>query len=280
MIGVRHLQKVIGYNGQHVTFKQIKKDGMRLLVRNHPDGRVDALTRNGKSDHWPELKPILGMREILKRVPKGSALDCELYVPMQHATSVITHIKAHSPQLRLSCFAVPLWAGSDLRRGLWTSVETVLVTAGLSHVVSETTPVKMPVDVGFWKEEARRAGVEGYVFKREHYAGWYRVKPDETVDVVVMDTTMSTSDSFYGGLKALIVGVYTDGELRRLANVGSGFEADYRMTVDRKELVGRVAEVMFDSLAANGSLRFPRFIRWRDDKAPGECESCQLDHLR
>jgi hypothetical protein len=246
-------------------------------------GEYDAYTRNGKTDHWNDLKfneaPWV---EGVLRMPVGTALDCELFVPGKQATDVITAIKERDSILSVSLFAVPWWAGQDARE--WSFDRVSEVTAGNYHLelmetktLSEVPAALTESQIAAMKRKATADGSEGWVVKLDHYSGWWKVKPCKTVDCVVMKTTMSLSESFAGGLKAVEVGVYDEaGQLVKIASVGTGFDADYRMTVDRKSLVGRVCEVSYDSLASKGMLKFPRFVRWREDKNAKECTHEQL----
>jgi len=51
-------------------------------------------------------------------------------------------------------------------------------------------------------------------------------------------------------------------------NVGSGFDDDMRVQVwdNRDEYVGMTAEVRYQEITPDGSLRFPTFVCWRTDK--------------
>ena len=69
-------------------------------------------------------------------------------------------------------------------------------------------------------------------------------------------------------------------EIIEIAKVGTGFDGDYRYSVDPKKLFGRVAEIGYQSLGAKGRLKFPKFLRWRDDeKKKNECLIDQLEIL-
>ena len=90
----------------------------------------------------------------------------------------------------------------------------------------------------------------------------------------------SFSSTHFGGLQGINIAVYKDNKVHDLGQVGSGFDLEYRKSLDtkekRNELIGKVCEVAFDSIAANGKLRFPRFIRWRTDK---NLKSCTMEQF-
>lgn len=258
MITHHDLLRPKNYNGQEFSFVQRKFDGMRILIR--VGMRIEAITRDGKSDHWPMIGRFFPW---VSRLPANTCLDCELYVPNEHATSVITHIVEETGKLELVAFAIPTWKGTDLRP---RPIEDIARIASDWRI-----PFAMPRFDDRAPEallaEARAMRWEGFVLKQGHYDGWFKLKPKQTCDLVVQGYDISTSDTHFGGLKAIKVGIGKT----ELASVGSGFTAEFRATVDPASLIGRVCEVEFDSLAARGKLKFPRFLRWRDDKSPQEC---------
>lgn len=274
IFGTADLLRPIEYDAQPVTFVQAKHDGLRALVIRERGGEVHVLSREGKTDFWPKLMAIPHIAGQILRLPEMTAVDCELDAPGVQATEIKTLVNNADHRLRLTAFALPVFSGVDLRNRDWSVAAGHLVH--LSFPVVETFAVGGEIDVAALVERARANGLEGYVAKRGHYAGWYKIKPVRTVDCVVISTTLSTSDSFSGGLKAVQVGVFENGQLKQIASVSSGFEAGYRLSVDRDSLVGQVCEIAYDSIAGKGQLKFPRFVRWRDDKPAPECTADQL----
>lgn len=275
------LLRAKNYAGQPVRYVQRKYDGLRLLVRvlDRSLGTtfIDAMTRDGKTDHAFALSQS-HIGETLQQVPVGTALDCELWAEGRHATSVITAIKDLSPDLRLTVFAVPWWAGKDTRSHdlidiLSTARKHGLQTATVEPMHKRLLSAPAPVQVELLKKDALAMGWEGFVVKEAHYHGWYKVKPTATCDLVVLGYTISDSLTHFGHLKALQVGL-PDGT--ELASVGSGFDQEWRHSIDPKTLIGRVCEIQYDALAAKGKLKFPRFVRWREDKTAAECTKEQF----
>lgn len=107
-----------------------------------------------------------------------------------------------------------------------------------------------------------------YLCKRSTF--WMKYKPTITVDLEVVGLEEGTGRN-KGRLGALVCNGIDDGK-EITVNVGSGFSDEERdqLWVDRNLVVGRTVEILCDVITQNQdgtySLRFPRFVRFRDDK--------------
>jgi DNA ligase-1 len=129
----------------------------------------------------------------------------------------------------------------------------------------------------------RDRGLEGIIVKshqtfyaKKRSVAWLKVKGEESADLKV--TGAFEGEGKYVGM---LGGLYVDRNGVQVA-VGGGFSDDQRVEFwaafrseqehgpacsDGGEIVGRTIEVVYHEVTPDGSLRHPRFKRFRDDKA-------------
>lgn len=89
-----------------------------------------------------------------------------------------------------------------------------------------------------------------------------KVKPFSTLDLKV--TSIYEGEGNFQGMAGGVVVDFNGNSV----SVGSGFDVATRkeMAQSPNNFVGRTAEVKYFEETEDGSLRFPTFVRWRDDK--------------
>jgi len=275
MFRLSQLIRPTDYNGQPIRFIQQKENGIRLVVMKGA-GVPKLLTREGKTNFWAQICAVEHLRTQVESLPRFTAVDCEVSILGVAPTEIKTALANGDERLRLAAFALPWFDCQDWRLARWRLAEARLIELGWPTVqtISNSADLRTPdqQEIERLLGLARASGSEGWVLKQAHYAGWYKLKPVRTCDCVVLGYSLSDSATHFGGLKALKVGL----EGVEVASVGSGFTSEYRMSVDPETLVGKVCEVEYDSIAGQGKLNFPRFLRWRDDKAAHECRMEQI----
>lgn len=164
-----------------------------------------------------------------------------------------------------------------LLRRMSTVIDTMPNVELLPHIeVNLNSPVGI-TELETYANEMVAAGFEGIMIKNldapyicKRSTDWMKWKPTITVDLEVVGVEEGTGRN-KGRLGALVChGVDHGKEIS--VNVGSGFSDSDRTDYweNRNLIVGQTAEILCDVITQNQdgtySLRFPRFVRFRDDK--------------
>ena len=303
------------YTGQEVHYLQPKRDGhlCKIFI---DQGEIQALTKNNKDKTAKllKIKHIADELSGLVNLTGNTVLFGELYSPGIPASSVPTLLNNTDERLLFTAFAVPWFNGEDWSNSDLIVAMQLLEKFGVSTVPTTRLPENIvdEEDIKTLLEMAVKNKQEGWVLKEGHMAGWYKLKPVKTVDAFVIDTYASDSKRYKGGLKCIRIAVWDkEGKVRDLGTAGNGFKLPYRLRfvpkekmdillgidwletdeknfqehltvaclaglINRDTLLNQVCEITYDSVAAGGKLRFPRFSRWRDDKDIKDCTEDQL----
>ncbi len=280
-----------------------KLDGVRVLMFVIPGASEGVTTvcysRNGKvfdnfthieeqiSSNW--IKIARGHQNALIN---GFVLDGEVigntFQELMRQARRKTDVQADDSVFNIFDI-IPL---SDFREGHWNAQlrKRIAILEHIRHVV-DTMPnvellphIMVDLDTAAGKDQLERyakdnvnAGFEGIMIKEleapyicKRSTDWMKWKPTLTVDLEVVGVEEGTGRNL-GRLGALVCHGIDDGK-EITVNVGSGFSDADRddYYTNRNLVIGRTAEVLCDVITQNQdgtySLRFPRFVRFRDDK--------------
>lgn len=156
-------------------------------------------------------------------------------------------------------------------------VDTMANVELLPHIMVDLDTAAGKDQLMRYAKDNVNAGFEGIMIKEleapyicKRSTDWMKWKPTLTVDLEVVGVEEGTGRN-QGRLGALVCHGIDDGK-EITVNVGSGFSDSDRddYWTNRNMVIGRTAEVLCDVITQNQdgtySLRFPRFVRFRDDK--------------
>jgi len=273
--------------GQSFAFAQAKLDGWRVTGYHQGGGSVLIF---GK-DHRPHLE--YGQRfprltntdwfQAIQRTPPHTALDAEITVPGKHASCVATALREPMIPIEITTFAVPWRNGRNLSSESIGAVGAWVRRLGLPFVQwwPKTHQAFEDCDLGTMMKFAETKGLEGFVLKQAHYDGWFKIKREASVDVVVTDW-QGGRGKYKGQVGALVVSLLDDRtghwtEVAKCSGMTDSERKEMTKLAAQDNLCDRVCELKYQDKASKGRLRHPRFVRWREDKLATDCLTEQLD---
>lgn len=260
---------------------ELKLDGVRLLFK-HYRGSYSCWTRSGLFlDPWGvlDLLPARDMLSILK-IKEDFVLDGELWVPSLTAgegfrlilpiikSKKKTNIKAYYsvfdlPYYNTALYHVPLHERRSLlaQLGVRTIPSTRFIHSKLDQLMGK---FKNSLYEGVVLKDIQSGYEPG---KRS--MKWIKIKPTpETIDVLITGAHQGTGkhSAYYASFDISVLD--KDKKLLSVGQVGSGFtESELKDLTERYNQEERlIIEVNAEAWTNTGALRFPRFVRIREDK--------------
>ena len=212
---------------------ETKFDGYRLMTRIGEDGEAALITRGGHD--WTEkMKPLAAAVEALGLGPAW--LDGEIVVMGKEGLPDFNALQnaidnAASESIEYFVFDLPFHGGRDLRKVPLRERRALLATlleerAGDRVRLSQSFPAT-PAQM---LEAARQMRLEGIIVKRpdapyvsQRSESWLKLKCTLRQEFVICG--FNERDGARGEVGSLFLGVYEDGVLTYVGNVGTGWNA-------------------------------------------------------
>lgn len=273
---------------------EVKLDGVRVLAVVSNDG-ANLYSRNGKLfENFPQIAEYISsnyqqLRSVVGKVG-NFVLDGEIVGDSFQKLMRQAHRKSDAETSGMVYHVFDIIPLSDFERGHWNAQQhkRIAILEEIQNKLDKNAPVQiMPglmvnLDTAEGHDIMRRfaedsvaKGYEGIMIKSDDAPyqckrtdAWMKWKPTITVDLTIVGFEEGTGRN-KNRLGALVCEGIDNGK-KITVNVGSGFSDDNRTEFwnSRDSMSGHLVEVEADAVTQNQdgtySLRFPRFLRFRD----------------
>ena len=264
-----------------------KYDGYRMLLDITKDGtRIFSRTKKEYTNHVPHI--TIPYPELA-----GTILDCEAIAPTyKHSdtTSIFGSLPSRAVEVQnkigkahLCIFDVLQFKGEDVRRFSQAIRSDIVHDAactirddynyGVISVLSSETLFEKNLRSHY--DDTVGAGREGVVLKdmnATYGEGWTKIKQSKTYDFIIIGFTKGKGKHI-NRIGAIEYGGYNKYGIIEYVGKASGMSDAVRedMTYNPKLYLDKVVELSAFEVTTSGALRFPQFVRMRDDKPLMEC---------
>lgn len=272
---------------------EVKEDGhRRVFYRDdegnmHVYGKRHSTVTGNKEDTWDKHSRGKLLADMVKKIPKGWAIDGEVIVPGAPATDIPTYLKNDPDKLQFKAFGILIrdggvckWSAKSIRLELqqmgfdtpreWTS--ECLVT-WLFRIMHNSQGLQ---EFSKWCTDQNQ---EGIVLKYSSWGPMIKLKARRTYDVVVTgatDAEYGVTGKFAGKIGALIGSQYnSEGklvEVCKMSGMNDALRDKFTVMREAGTLVGTIVEVEAQERTKTGKLRHPQFVRVRTDKNKEDCK--------
>lgn len=297
----KDIHRIVEYPG--LILAQPKLDGQRVTyIYNRADDSIECLSRNGKPIYTNNAKidnSVQILIDELKTIHENTTalsdythinIDGEI-VSKTFDDLMSTNRRANGSRSNSNTFKVwTYWIQRDTALGTCGELTRYSVLKDIVDKVSnyiefescelventyiaEKDPEKLKQVLVTLMYSKVKEGYEGIVIKNalapislERGWNWVKMKPVFDADLTVVDL-YEGEDSAVGTLGGLVLEGLIDG-VQVQCKVGSGFTDDVRSQLwnNPNEVIGKTVEIQYQEKTKDNSLRFPVFIKIRDDK--------------
>lgn len=288
------------HDWSHSWLVEPKFDGLRCIVITDLHGNATPYSRNGK--------PLWNMQKILNEIKLASdsnpgqlsemVLDGEVYTKDWNLSMSIVKrsTQTHPDQDKLhyhvwDCLTLGEWnqkyngkvgisyvSNGVRRERLFPLLKGSFVEVVQGTLVSNNKELQ-EIYLKFLEQ-----GYEGAVIKnlQGHYecgkrsSNWLKIKPWSDADLTIVGSYPGEGKHLgrIGGLVLQGSVEWRDRTYEVAVEAGTGYTDEERRALqemeDKGTLAGKIAEIKFQDVTADGSLRFPVFYRLRLDKEDGK----------